>query len=258
MTAINAIEEAVLIASAETGVRGGKRVIPLCLAPIGRKTARIWTEEENDFVIKNYGQIHEIRIAKQLGRTPISVRIHIKREMHLISMSKHPDILTAEQVANGIGLDSKSVHLLMDTGRMPCRRLPSIRSIRVIDRLTFMRWMLNPENWLYFKPNRVGALSRNGKRGLSECYDFAFWENCRMIMLKRRRKWKDCWLTPGQVARLLHIDAADTRYVNKAIHRGTLKAKRWGNWWIRQSDLPQRGKTINFRGEIVVLRNRSY
>lgn len=243
---IGKIEEAILIAAAETGVPGGKS-IPLCFTP--KKRARIWMEEEENFVRENHGWIPNIQIARYLGRTLISVELHIKREMHLVSMSKNPGILTAEHVANGLGLDSKSVHLLMDTGRMPCRRLPSARMLRVVDRFVFIKWMLNSENWLYFKPVRVGAFFRKGKRGVGESYDFAFWESARLIMLKVHRKWKDRWLTPGQVKRLLRIGAAGTRYINVAIHRGTLKAKRWGNWWIRKSDLP-RGKTINFRGEI--------
>jgi len=126
--------------------------------------------------------------------------------------------------------------------------------------------MLDPENWLYFKPERVGMLSRRGRRGPGESYDFAFWENARLIILKANHKWKDKWMTPGQVVKLLKIKPKATlrrkpsakipgvRYVNMAIRRGTLKAKRWGNWWIKKSDLPGKGKTINFRGEIVPLK----
>jgi len=235
-----------------------KSSVPLCYTP--KKRGRIWTKEEEDFLSENYKRIPDIHIARHLGRTSIGVRNHRKRDMHLVAMTRDSSILTAEQVANGLGLDGKSVHLLMDTGRMPCRRLPSLRILRVIGRLAFMKWMLNPENWLYFKPDRVGAIFRKVKRGLGESYDFAFWENARLIMLKARRKRKDRWLTPGQVVKLLKIKPKALRrkpsdkipgvkYVNKAIHRGTLKAKRWGNWWIRKSDLPQ--GTINFSGEIV-------
>lgn len=258
---------AVAIAEVETGVRGGRSSIPLCFVPSTKKRHRIWTKEEEDFLSDNHGRIPEIQIAKQLGRTSISVTNHIKREMHLAGMSKDPAILTAEQVANGLGVDSKTVHLLMDRGCMPCRRLPSLRVMRVIDRLVFMKWMLNPENRLYFKPERVGTFFRQNNRGLGECYDFAFWENARMLMSKARRSWKDSWLTPRQVVKLLKINPKATprrkpsdripgvRYVNKAIHRGNLKAKRWGNWWVRRSDLPI-GKTINFKGDIVEVRGK--
>jgi len=259
----NRIEIAIAVAEAETGVRGGQRSIPLCFAPSTKQRSRIWTKGEEEFVSNNHGRISEIQIARHLGRSPEGVELHIKREMHLVSMSKDPAILTAEQVANGLGLDSKSVHLLMDTGRMPCRRLPILKTMRVIDRLVFIKWMLNPENWLYFKQDRVGTLSRKGKRGPGENYDFAFWESARGILLKARRKWKDSWMTPGQVVKYLKINPKATmrrkasdkmpgvRYVNMAIRKGTIKAKRWGNWWIKKSDLPGRGKTINFKGLVV-------
>ena len=238
------IEKAVIVANAETGVYNR---IPLC---IDRKPSkRRWTVEEENFIKDNYVRSFDVEMAKCLGRTLIGVRLHIKREMHLVSRSKDPAILTAEQVANGLGIDGKSVHLLMDTGRMPCRLLPGIKTMRVIDRVVFMKWMLNTENWLYFRQERVGAFFRRGKRGLGKSYDFALWENARRIILKKRRQWKDCWLRPGQVKCLLRIDAVGTRYINKAILAGMLKAKRWGNWWIKKSDLPK-GKTINFRGEI--------
>ena len=131
------------------------------------------------------------------------------------------------------------------------RRLPLARTCRVVDRLAFMKWLLNSNHWFYFRPDRVGKLSRYGKRGPGECYDFAFWECVAYLIAKARLKWKDQWLTPGRVARMLRIKAGGTRYVNQAIRNGTLKAKRWGNWWIRKSDLPDNGKTINFRGEII-------
>jgi hypothetical protein len=244
------IETAVTLAEIETGVRGGNQSIPLCFA-VPKKRNTIWSDKEEKFISENYGHLSEDEIAKQLRRSKTAVHIKRERDLHLIGMSKSPQVLTAEQVANGLGTDSKTVHRLMNTGRMPCRRLPGARSIRVIGRIVFMKWMLNPENWLYFKPARVGILYRRNKRGYGENYDFAFWENTRIIMSRQRKQWKDQWLTPGQVMRLLRIKAAGTRYINQAIRRGTLKAKRWGNWWVLKSDLPYKGKTINFRGEIV-------
>lgn len=267
-TTIDVIDEAISLAAAETGTRGVKSSIHLCFASTVKK-ARRWTQEEENFIKENHGRLPESEIAKQLSRTQVGLHIHREREMYLASMSKSFDILTGEQVANGLGIDGKSVHLLMDTGRMPCRRLPSVRAMRVIDRIVLMKWILNPENWLYFKPLRVGLLYRKGQRGPGGNYDFSFWENARVIILKARRKWKDQWLSPGQVVKLLKIRPKKTprrklsdripgvRYVNKAILKGNLKAKRWGNWWIKKSDLPIKGKTINFKGE-VVLRKKLY
>ncbi|MDD5644009.1 MAG: hypothetical protein PHO00_00990 [bacterium] len=239
---------AIALAEAETGVRGGKGDIPLCC--VAKSRARRWTEEEDRFVLENHGRLSEKESAKRLKRTLVAVHIHKEREMKLKGISKSPSIMTAEQVANGLGKDSKSIHLLMDRGLMPCRRLPSSRVMRVIDRFALLKWIVNPENWLYFRPTRVGNFCRKSKRGYGD-YDYAFWENARAAVLKACRRWKDEWLTPGQAAHRLKIKASGTRYINVAIKKGILKAKRWGNWWVRKSDLPSRGKTINFKGDIV-------
>lgn len=260
----NEIERALAIAEVQTGVRGGKRGIPLCFSAGTKRKHRIWTEEEEKFLRNNLGRISEAEIGRHLGRTESAVHNHWTREMHLVSMSKSPKILTAEQVAIGIGCDGKSVHRLMDTGRMPCRRLPSARPIRVIDRLVLMKWLLNPDHWVYFKPERVGALRPRGKRGFGAGYDFGFWEDARTAVLKARKKLKDEWLTPSQVVKILKIKiqeraggrkfedrAPGVKYINKAILKGNLKAIRWGNWWIKKSDLPNGDVTINYLGNIV-------
>jgi hypothetical protein len=266
MPANDKIEEAIMIAEAETGVLGGKNIIPLCLSLEIKTKHRLWTDDEEAFILENHGRLSEDEMAVKLGRSVTSVHIHREREMHLTSMSKDESILTAEQVANGLGIDSKSVHRLMDRGLMPCRRLPSARTIRVIDRIVLMKWMLDSENWLYFKPQRVGEFFRKGKRNYGECYDFSFWENARAVMVKAFSEWNDQWLTPGQVVAALKINPKAThrrkpsdkipgvRYINLAIRKGNLKAKRWGNWWIRKSDLPWEGKTINYKGHVVVRR----
>lgn len=246
----NDIEAAIAIAEVKTGVRGGSSKIPLCIE--GNKVRhRIWKLEENKFLEENNGRLSEEEMARRLGRTKTAVHIHREREMHLCSMSKAPDILTAEQIANGFGCDSKTIHLLIDRGLMPGRRLPCTRIIRVVDKLALIKWMLNPDHWIYFKPARVGLMRPRGRRGLGESYDFLFWEEVRELVLKAHGKWSDQWLTPGQVATRLNIEAAGTRYVNVAVAKGILKATRWGNFWIRKSDLPAAGKTINFRGHIV-------
>ena len=133
MSEIDEIEQAASLAEAETGARGGGAKLRLCIKTSKKKPARRWTSDEEAYIRTNHGRITEEAIAAHLGRTETSVHIHINREMHLIVPSKSPKILTAEQVAWGLGADGKSVHLLMDRGLMPHRRLPGEDVTRVID-----------------------------------------------------------------------------------------------------------------------------
>lgn len=240
------IEAALALAEARTGVRGGKSRIPLIMAPVASKSRR-WTEREDDFIREHQGRLAEAEIARRLGRTLQAVHIHSEREMQLARPSKDPRILTAEHVGMGLGVDSKSVHMLMDRGLMPMRRLPMGRPVRVVDRLIFIKWMLEPMHWLYFKPERVGALRARVKRPLTAVYDYGFWEQARKVLKVATRKWKDEWLTPGQAADQLGVHRHN---INSAIRAGTLQATRWGNWRILKSALPK-GLKINALGKLV-------
>ncbi len=256
MTDFDEIELAAALAEAETGARAGGSRIPLSMVAPQKENHRFWTSEEDAYLRANHGRICERDMAAHLGRSQIAVHIHIFRELHLVAASKSSDILTAEHVAMGLGMDSKSVHRLMDRGLMPGRRLPGrqgTRVMRAVDRRAFLLWILEPEHWVYFKPERVGAMKTRGKRGFTSVYDYAFWDAARDLVLDAVAKWDDAWLTPGQVANLLGYKNRRTgaHSINTAIHAGNLSAFRWGNWWIRRSAMPAPGMTINVFGRIV-------
>jgi len=151
-------------------------------------------------------------------------------------------------VAMGLGQDSKSVHKLMDSGRMPVRRLPSDAGdvCRVVDRRAFLAWLCNPEHWCYFRQERVGRKHPRGQRGFTGVYDDAFWKRARRLLDLRRARWDDAWLTPGQAGRLR---GASDAAINNAIHAGRLAATRWGNWWIRRSDLLALPRIVVYHGK---------
>lgn len=243
---INAVDVAFDLASAESGIRGGSD-LRICTKSKPARS-RPWTKEEDDFLRTNLGHLPEDEIAKKLHRTPQAVHLRWERNLHLRAPSKRDDILTAEQVSLGLCKDSKSIHLLIDRGIMQGRRMPMRgRKIRIVDRRYLVKWLLDPLNWVYIKPERVGELRPHGKRSISPDYDFAFWEEASRLVLEARRRWDDEWITPGWIARILHLPAR-SRYVNAAIKRGALPATRWGNWWIRRSAMPA-GMTLTFRGE---------
>lgn len=262
MPDINEIEAAVAMAEAETGLKGGKSKFRLIARPATR--SRTWSKDEDRFLTENLGRLTEHEIAKRLGRSDIAVHLHSERDLGLARPSKSPLILTGEHIAMGLQLDGHSVARLIDRGLLPGRFLPfdGARRIRVVDRLVFMKWILDPDHWCYFKPKRVGAMKMRGRRGYTGAYDFGFWEEAARLVLARAKRWKDRWLTPFQAARQMKIRIKPRcpkkqlerpdgfRYVNAAIARGVLPATRWGNWWILKSNLPV-GKTINFRGELV-------
>jgi hypothetical protein len=254
MNEIDEIELAASAAEVETGARGTAAKVPLCRGDGSKDALRRWPAEEDAFLRENLGRITEQEIAEQLGRSVQAVHLRWTRELHLTAPTKSAEILTAEQVAWGLGRScGKSIHQLMDEGLMPGRRLPGMDVNRVVDRQALLLWMIEPRHWVYFKPEDVGSLRGQGKRDLADCYDFEFWDDARELVAKARAAWKDEWLTPGQVAREIGFKNPRTgaHSINKAIHVGNLPGFRWGNWWILRSSLPPSDMTINVLGRIV-------
>lgn len=201
--------------------------------------APAWAHHENVFLKAALGVLSEEEIAEALGRSAIGVHIHWSRDLRLPAPSKNPSIMTASQIANGLGVDAKSVALLIKREILPGYLLPGNDVTRVVDRMALLRFLVNPMNWVYFKPERVGL--RPPKHRGGKVYDAEFWAYARRLVLKKRKMWKDKWLRIGEVARLHGVS---DRTVNQAIRRGRVKALDWGNWWILRSVAT--GPSVNF------------
>lgn len=246
------IESAIASAEAETGTfkPGHAKIALIAKRP---KRHRYWSKEDEKFLKENLGQLSIQQIGRHLGRSHSAVVNHYKREMHLPVSSKDPRVITGEQVALGLSKDGKSVHWMIDKGIMPGRRLAFDRQrvIRVVDKVIFLKWMLDPLNWCRFKPENVGEMKVGGKRRISLAYDQKFWDEAGKAIRKARRKWKDEWLTSAGAGRALGLKGlAGDHNINRAILKGNLKATRHQNWWIKRSDLPKTG-TINAMGNVV-------
>lgn len=187
-----------------------------------------WSREENEFLKSSLGNLSDEEMAAALGRSTIAVHLRWKRDMGLPAPSKNPEVMTAEQIANGLGADSKTIHRLIDRGILRGRRLPFERVTRVVNRVTLLRFIVNPMNWIYFSPARVGGTPR--RCALS--YDKEFWSYARRLVRKKQKLWKDEWWRIGKVA---EYHGVNHRLINKAIHEGRLKAMDWGNWWVLKS-----------------------
>jgi len=197
----------------------------------GDKTKALrWTKEEDDFLISCTGILSESEIAEALGRTVIAVHLRYKRELGLTAISKRSNILTGNQIANGLDVCPKIIALLINREILQGVSLPMKRTMRVVNRVTLMRFLFNPMNWIYFDTDRVGKRPPS-RRGIKN-YDHDFWTYVRRLIKKQRDRWNDEWWTPGQVAQFHGVDQSA---VNKAIRKGSLRATRWGNWKILKS-----------------------
>lgn len=255
------------MAEAETGLSGNPK-IRLTIKQEKRQ-ARRWTKEEDLFLLDNYLRMSEPEIARHLGRSVQAVHLRIFRSLHHDSATKHDSVLTAEQIGKGLGKDSKSIHLLFDRKILPGWKHPSGCRTRLVDKMAFIKWVNNPENFIYFQPERIGALRTLKFRPISIYYNFRFWEDVREMVLRTKKSWGDEWLSTAQAAKHLKIEIKSYKLwklpyrrsghnINASILKGFLKARRWGNWWVRRSDLPPANKTIDSHGNIVDRKRASH
>ncbi len=187
----------------------------------------LWSPEEKSFVQRKLGKLSLEEIGAALGRSENGVKILFTRN-GWPAPSKQPDELTAHQIAELMGKCGKSIARLIDEDILPGRRLPMERVIRVVRTTTFKRWLVNPENWIYFDWRKIRD------------------HHLRHLCELRAERWGDAWITTGEAARVAGCTHAD---VNRWIHMGKVRsARKWGaNWKMLWSeaeklDIPKRGK----------------
>ena len=100
----------------------------------GAKRSAYWTPDEDNFVREHLSWLSLDDIALRLGRSSLGVKLRYQRYLDLRGASKLPTLLTAEHIAQGLGVDGKTVHALMDRGLLPGRRLPMNTVVRVVER----------------------------------------------------------------------------------------------------------------------------
>lgn len=171
----------------------------LVFATLAEETnSRTWTEAEDQFLRDHFALMTDAEIGEQLGRSENAVHIRWGRELHLPSRSKHPDVISAQQAADMLGIDQHKIAHWVDMGLIPGRLMPGDRKIRLIKRIDFRRWVLNPMNWVYFKIDKVRD------------------PELKRMCKKRATRWGDEWWTTRQVADYHGVDPKDVeRYIKK-------------------------------------------
>lgn len=224
-----------------------KALVPAAARDFVQGCSPAWTQAEDDFLRQHLGRLHEAEIARRLGRTVIAVHLRWKRDLRLPAPSKSPDVLTANQIANGMGMDLHTVASWIDRGLLPGRRLPMKDVTRVVGRVAFLCWLVNPENWPLFKPERVGGNAPMLHRG-AQCYDQAFWAKARRLVELAQARWGDEWWTTRQAADYHGVDSQDVhRYIQlgrlSGVHVRNLSGRhghpRWSPWFVRRSEVQQ-------------------
>jgi hypothetical protein len=178
-----------------------------------------WSQAVDDFLKANLGYLSDADMARELGRTRVAVHLRWKRDLRLTPPTKSPGWTTPNRVARALNIDGHSVMRLVRQGILPVEPLPWLNHgiynayrLRIV---TFYRWAINPQHWIYFRIERVRD------------------PHLRRLLQLKAARWGDAWLTPGQVAAMHGVTDRD---VNRYIRAGRLPAVDWGNWRILRSN----------------------
>lgn len=197
---------------------------------------RTWSPAEDQFLRDHLALLTDAEIGEQLGRSEIAVHLRWSRDLHLPSRSKHPDIVTARRAAVMLGIDEHKIAHWVDCGLIPGRLMPGkqtkFNTIRLINRITFRRWVLNPMNWVYFRIEKIRD------------------PELKRMCKKRAARWGDEWWTTRQVADYHGVDTKDVeRYIVKlkrlrSFHLpvslgGRHPARGWSNHFVLKSEAVQ-------------------
>lgn len=188
-----------------------------------------WHPDEDQFLKENLGWLSEEEIAEHLGRTVVSVHLRWERDLHLCAPSKNPDNITANQGAKILGVDAHKIAHWCDVGLIPARMLPSARYIRLINRVTFDRWVVSPSNWIYFDWRKIP--------------DRRLYRLCKL----RAKRWGDQWWSTVRAAQFHGVTAKDVLRQITILRRlpgvqvsaslgGRHKNPSWKNWFVLKSD----------------------
>ncbi len=183
-----------------------------------------WTETEELFLAENIGFLSEADLAAALGRSLAAIKIRRYRHLEVAGPSVNDAFMSAHRVAEALGVDGHTAVKVVDRGILPTWRY-SRREMRLIRRVTFLRWATNPLHWCYFGRS-VRDTSRLGDAHL------------RRLIERRQRRWNDEWWSIGEVAAFHNVDHTD---VNRYAHAGKIRGVKFGNWWFLRSEATRPG-----------------
>jgi hypothetical protein len=158
-----------------------------------RRRPASWSDAEDEFIRKNLGWMTDAEMGQALGRSAIAVHLRWDRDLELPGPSKAPNVITAHLAAKLLGIDGHKTAYWVDCGLIPGRVMAGGRNIRLIDRTTFRRWVLNPMHWVYFNPKKVRD------------------PELRHMLELRAARWGDEWWSTVRVARYHGVETGDVK-----------------------------------------------
>lgn len=163
--------------------------------------ANRWSKEEFAFLRENIGRLSTREIAEHLNRSETAVIIKGRRRGYFTA-SNFPGYITTEKMAKLFRVDTHTISRLRDTELLETQIAKTkYGMVHIVSIKYIYRWATRPQNWLYFKAERIRDA------------------HLRRLVMKAQSLWQDEWWSPGQAAAYwgIHIST-----VNNETRKGRL------------------------------------
>lgn len=188
-----------------------------------------WMEEEDRFLKENLWRLSEDELAARLGRTATGVHLRWKRDLELPSSISDPDYISASKLAKVLGMsEPRKIITWIRSGMLAGEFVPyRDHEMARVRKDILLAWLLRPESWLYFRPERVGD------------------PNLKRLIDEAARAWGDEWWNTVQAAEFHRVSKNDVARALKlgriaGMHVKNLSGRhtegRWAFWFVRKSE----------------------
>lgn len=127
-----------------------------------KNSKRLWTPEQEEFLLESYGIAGIQYIMDRLGRSAESIRHKMKELTGSQNIRESVGTFSAREIADVLGVDNKTILTWIETRKFPARQLYKLRKD------TKRRaYMIEPENvWKWAAKNKERINFLNVKRGI--------------------------------------------------------------------------------------------
>lgn len=178
-----------------------------CLNPAHMQIVcrRAWSDEDDHYLRRMYCFVPASRIAQELGRTEVAVKIR-RREIGIVALQKRNDVLSAMDFGRALGVSWPTTRrLIQEHNHFTTTMYHGNRPVTVVLLDSFRRWLRDPVNWQYLD---VDKLIRP---------DF------REVVALARRRADDQWLLLKDAAS--YVGYSET-VLKRIVRRGTIPVSR--------------------------------
>lgn len=235
----NLVDVALMTAMVEGGydmckMAAGKAPVVVALAhPTCKCKPPAWSDEEDELLRSQRGYMTDRQIGELIGRSEMAVHLRGDR-LFLPRPLKDPAFVTTNWAALLLGIDAHKACSYVDRGLIQGEKVASDsnRTYRRIKKTVLLRWMFDPDNWIWFNPEKVSD------------------PHLRRLLLRKKAIWNDEWWNTRQIAD--HYGCSTKEIVTGMIKRGIFKtavravnaggrhnAARWSFWYVRRSEVLQ-------------------